>query len=145
MNAAVPSWQIRLLGLALAGCTPSGRDASPTGEALFSGALPLVAHLQGDDLDLPTIASRCSNCHLMAAPADVGGPDARLGPMLTPALLTAPQKRRGGPPSRYDATNFCTLLRTGVDPASVVVRRTMPRYRLDDAGCRALWDYLVRP
>jgi hypothetical protein len=43
------------------------------------------------------------------------------------ALLTK-VSRRNGPPSRYDARTFCTLLRTGVDPARIQVARIMPRF-----------------
>ena len=52
--------------------------------------------------------------------------------------------RRNGPPSRFDEASFCRLLRTGVDPADIVVPRAMPRYAIDDTDCRALWAYLSR-
>jgi hypothetical protein len=66
----------------------------------------------------------------------------RMGPTLTPALLTVAVRRRGGPPSRYDAASLCALLRTGVDPAHVIILRTMPRYDISDADCRSLWLHL---
>ena len=35
------------------------------------------------------------------------------------------------------------MLRTGVDPASIVITRQMPRYTLDDNQCLNLWRYLT--
>jgi hypothetical protein len=35
------------------------------------------------------------------------------------------------------------LLRTGVDPAYIVISRKMPRYVLDDEQCLDLWHYLL--
>ena len=49
---------------------------------------------------------------------------------------------RGGPPSGYDRGTLCRLLREGIDPAHVMVTRTMPRFDLDDAACAALWTHL---
>ena len=54
-------------------------------------------------------------------------------------------RRRGGPPSRYDAAGLCTLLRSGVDPAHVIILRTMPRYDINDADCQSLWLHLTAP
>jgi hypothetical protein len=51
--------------------------------------------------------------------------------------------RRGGPPSAFDRDTFCRLLRTGVDPAWVVVDVSMPRYALSDEQCHALWTHLL--
>jgi hypothetical protein len=39
--------------------------------------------------------------------------------------------------------SFCKLLRTGVDPVSVLVAREMPIYDLDDAQCTSIWNYLT--
>jgi len=58
--------------------------------------------------------------------------------------LASLQPRRGGPPSRFDDSSLCRLLRTGVDPAHVVIQRSMPRYELSDADCRALWAHLSK-
>jgi hypothetical protein len=62
---------------------------------------------------------------------------------LSAATLAEPVARRGGPPSRYDARSLCTLLRSGVDPAHVMVQRAMPRFDIDDLQCEALWQYLT--
>lgn len=116
------------------------------GRQLFSGEAALPARIAGQDFALPVNASRCVNCHAAkAAPAGASPALAetqRVGPPLTRALLTEPARRRGGPPSRYDAASLCALLRTGVDPAYVIVPRTMPRYEISDADCRALWLHL---
>jgi hypothetical protein len=58
--------------------------------------------------------------------------------------LTRLLARRGGPPSRFDAAAFCRLLRTGEDPAGVLLPKAMPRYELDDAQCGQLWRFLAR-
>ncbi|NML16567.1 c-type cytochrome [Azohydromonas caseinilytica] len=107
------------------------------GQRLFQGEEPLAARIAGQDFALPAGASRCGNCHGGAAAQ-------RIAPLLTTVSLTSATSRRGGPPSRYDAASFCRLLRSGVDPAHVIVPRTMPRYELSDADCADLWSHLSR-
>ncbi len=51
--------------------------------------------------------------------------------------------RRGGPPSLFSQASFCRMLRTGVDPAYIVITRRMPRYTLSDEQCLGLWHYLM--
>ncbi len=109
------------------------------GAALWSGDLPLTARIAGHDHALPPRAARCINCH---GGATGGDPLAGTAPQLTARYLREPVARRGGPPSRYDAATFCTLLRTGVDPTSVLLPRHMPRYTISDAECAALWNHL---
>ncbi|MFM2054002.1 MAG: hypothetical protein RL456_2039 [Pseudomonadota bacterium] len=112
------------------------------GRALWQGEWALTARLAGDAAVLPVQASRCVNCHGEGAT----GPDAgaRPAPALHRAHLLDGIARRGGPPSRYDEAAFCRLLRTGVDPAAVLLPRAMPRYELGDADCAALWAHLTR-
>lgn len=142
------------------------------GSALFHGQAPLPGRLPGQGMTLPTIATRCSNCH-EASPRESGGIGATAGSTTTarstvtaaaragaaPAdssatsdgyatrlrgdWLAQPRSRRGGPPSTYDAGALCTLLRAGTDPAHVVVPTVMPRYSPSDADCGALWAYLA--
>jgi hypothetical protein len=111
-----------------------------TGRALFSGGLDLPGRLYTHRVELPPAVVRCANCHAVA-----GGPAVprSLAPRLTRELLLRPQPRRGGPASVYDNDRLCTLLRKGVDPAFVLISVEMPRYAIDDAGCRALWRYLT--
>jgi hypothetical protein len=78
------------------------------------------------------------NCHDLAASGK-----ASYGSKLTRAGLLQGAARRGGPPSRYGADSFCRLLRTGIDPAHVLIVRAMPRYEIDDAQCLAIWNYLM--
>ena len=120
-------------------------DATPAdvGRSLFEGRSPLVGRIAGQDIVLPVQASRCVNCHLDARPAPGGAAAQRLGPPLTGPSLLETVQRRGGPPSRYDSTAFCRLLRTGVDPAFVIVDRSMPRYEIDTADCEALWAHVA--
>lgn len=119
------------------------------GRRLFAGTEPMRGTIAGHTSALPSLASRCVNCHapgrstVGAAPASAAPTNTSFAPLLTPAYLTAPSARRGGPPSRYDEAAFCRALRTGIDPAYVIVSRSMPRYELSDADCRALWRHLT--
>lgn len=103
------------------------------GAALFEGARPLQARVAGHDERLPPEAARCINCHGASG----------FAPRLSAQALQQPQARRGGPPSRYDAASLCRLLRTGVDPAWVMVPRAMPRYDIANSDCEALWRHLT--
>ena len=123
-------------GLALAACAPGEAER---GRRLFDGEAALEARLAGHRAPLPALASRCSNCHAR----DAAAPPA-FASLLSQRRLVALSSRRGGPPSRFDAASLCTLLRSGVDPAEVMVAQAMPRYAIADADCRALWAYLDR-
>ncbi len=133
-------------------------EQAALGRALFNGEQALVGRLPGHDTALPSVATRCVNCHeapnLAPAPADANGvpaagqaPDALAAGSYAPALnrqtLLGRQGRRGGPPSSYDLDALCVLLRRGVDPALVVVSNTMPRFELSDEQCRSLWRFLI--
>jgi hypothetical protein len=132
------------------------RVAVEQGDRLFHGNAPLTARIVGHDLVLPVAVARCMNCHetrsaaLSAAasavanqaPGTAGAVAGRFGPALDHASLTQMRARRGGPPSRYDVQALCTLLRTGVDPAQVMIPQSMPRYEIDAAVCGALWAYI---
>ena len=119
-----------------------GGDSSQRkqGEALFTGRRPLVGKIRGHQSPLPAEVVVCAHCHVQRVP-DAG---AAAAPLLDRALLLEQRVRRGGPPSAYDATSFCKLLRTGVDPAYVLVNRVMPIYQLSDAACTSLWEYLAK-
>ena len=54
------------------------------------------------------------------------------------------RSRRGGPPTSFDAASLCTVARTGVDPAAIMVDPIMPRFTLSDDDCRDLWAFLGR-
>lgn len=128
------------------------------GARAFDGRVPLVARIDGHASALPGTAAACANCHLPSA-RPAGTPDpargrdasgapgfadasASFGPILDREGLTARVPRRGGPPSRFDERAFCRLLRTGEDPAGVLLPRAMPRYEIDAAACDALWRFL---
>ena len=120
------------------------------GERLFHGEALLAGRIVGHTMVLPVTVSRCMNCHearstavSAAASAVAGGQAGRYGPTLDHETLGQLRTRRGGPPSRYDAAALCTLLRTGVDPAQVMIPQTMPHYDIADADCAALWAYLL--
>lgn len=113
------------------------------GAALFRGDAVLPGRLVGHDAPLPPLATRCTNCHEAptAAPAAVAsGPYAA---PLTAAHLASLRVRRGGPATLYDAARLCALLRSGTDPAHVMIATTMPRYDITDAQCQDLWAHLV--
>jgi hypothetical protein len=131
-----------LAALLLAGTT-SATDAS-RGRAVFDGSAALPARVHGQDFALPAQASRCANCHVAAAASTAAASAVAAGaPPLSATALSTPVRRRGGPPSRYDAVSLCRLLRQGIDPAHVMIERTMPRYDISDADCRALWLHLM--
>lgn len=140
-----------LWAAAFASTAAPGGDAEPAhGQRLFAGTEPMRGRIAGHADALPALASRCVNCHApgrstVAAPAaSAAAPtNTSFAPLLTPAYLTVPVARRGGPPSRYDEATFCRALRTGIDPAYVIVSRSMPRYDVNDADCRALWRHLT--
>jgi mono/diheme cytochrome c family protein len=134
-------WPLALLVLA----TTAGADGAARGRQLFEGELALPARIVGQDFALPAAASRCVNCHGASSGNAASSPAAtqQVGPALTRSTLTDAVRRRGGPPSRYDAASLCALLRSGVDPAHVIILRTMPRYDISDADCRSLWLHLT--
>ena len=119
------------------------------GRALFTGDRPLSARMVGHALDLPPAAVVCANCHRRriapATGADGGQGTQDFGSLLTPERLTRALRRRGGPPSTYDHSRLCRVLRDGIDPAFVVIAQTMPRYPLSDPECEALWMFLISP
>ncbi len=136
--------RLLILGLAWGGPGCARRASIETGRQLFVGDRPLAAHLSGDDTPLPIEASRCVNCHVFGPALDAASARTQtFGPSLTGAFLRGYLRRRGGPPSTYDVEAFCRLMGTGVDPAHILVQRTMPRYDFSAADCRSLWDYLV--
>jgi len=104
---------------------------------------PLPGRLAGHTLDLPAAATRCVNCH--AGVASTAALDSAV--FATPlhvGTLRLAMSRRGGPPSTYDASSLCRVLRDGIDPAFVIVDQAMPRYQASDAQCAALWAWLTR-
>jgi mono/diheme cytochrome c family protein len=151
MDARRRAWPLALGLVALFAGAAHADDAASAarGRQLFVGEAPLAARIVGQDFALAPEAGRCINCHgATAGPAGprasaAGSPADLAAPVLSAATLTATVRRRGGPPSRYDAAALCTLLRTGVDPAHVMILRTMPRYEINDADCRSLWLHLT--
>jgi hypothetical protein len=123
----------------LAGCS-AATGPRGGGEAIFVGKEPLKGTIRGHQSSLPPDVVRCSNCH--AAPRQERSA-LRSAPQIDRSLLVEPRERRGGPPSSYDAPSFCRLLRTGIDPAYVLIARVMPTYELNDAQCSHLWQFLT--
>lgn len=110
------------------------------GRRMFFGETPLLGAIVGHPEPLPSQMVACTNCHL----ADTGtGSGASFAPQLNRSMLTELRRRRGGPPSVFSPANFCRMLRTGVDPAYIVITRQMPRYTLRDDQCLGLWRYLT--
>ena len=121
-------------------CENPGNGAGAAGCRLFFGETPLRGAIVEQDRPLPPEVVACANCHLGDTRSTSGG---SFAPSLSRSMLTEPRRRRGGPLSRFSAANFCRLLRTGVDPAYIVISRKMPRYMLDDEQCLDLWQYLL--
>lgn len=118
-------------------------EAAPElrGKQLFHGEQPVEARMVGHTEALPAAAYRCANCHSSSSMPPRADPD--FAPLLGKHTLTARVGRRGGPPSAYDVKSFCRLVRDGIDPAHVMISQAMPRYRLGDRECEALWAYLM--
>lgn len=134
------------LALTLARANGSANNGVVSGERIFKGDAPVVAHVSGYGKPLTTEASRCVNCHEIGDSTRPGtGSTAAtpIGPALSVDTLTREVARRGGPPSRFDEGSFCRLLTAGVDPAHIVVPRSMPRYDMSEAQCQDLWQYLT--
>src|ERR1700739_217612 len=72
-------------------CARCQSPPDPVGKKLYEGELPLVGRLAGDETVLPTVATRCANCHPRSESPDDGGAPA-FGPPLTPAALTVPRR-----------------------------------------------------
>ncbi len=161
-----------LLLLALAGAGAAYRawqarhQQNALGRAIFQGEVAVPARLARHAVALPPLATRCANCHedravlplaspappssaatILGAGAAVAARAAASAPAtfavrLDAAWLAEPHVRRGGPAVAYDAARLCRLLRSGIDPANIVISPTMPRYDSTDAQCQALWAYL---
>jgi cytochrome oxidase Cu insertion factor (SCO1/SenC/PrrC family) len=111
--------------------------ADPVGEWLYEGRQPLPARVAEEPLAAQ--AAACKACHESA-----GREGGIAAPPLNRRTLQDQAPRRGGPPSSYTADSFCHALRTGADPAGVVLAEQMPRYTVSGAACQALWTYLNR-
>jgi hypothetical protein len=109
------------------------------GYALYHGYLPVKGRIAGHESNLPSKALRCANCH---EPVQGAASAIRIRPPLTGAALTQPHSRRGGPATAYTESSFCAILHEGIDPAYVMVNRTMPRYDVSASSCHALWSYV---
>lgn len=146
--------------------TAASEPAVAQGAALFAGEAapglpPLQGRMVGHVNALPAAATRCASCHSTtaittarsaAAASSIGTPlrpdalaeGAGFGAVLNARTLGQAQPRRGGPPSAYDASSLCKLLREGIDPAWVLINTAMPRYDASDAQCAALWAWLMQ-
>lgn len=119
-------------------------QAAERGKRIFHGLDTVPATVQQHGTTLPAHASKCINCHSADTPAGewTGNPQ-----YLSATTLSLKFARRGGPAYRYDRPTFCNTIRTGVDPAAIVLESKMPRYRMSETQCADLWLYLtgVRP
>jgi hypothetical protein len=107
------------------------------GYAIYHGHLAVSGRLEGHDFNLPPIALRCAGCH--EAGAGAVAPEAGAFDL---SHLTDARSRRGGPAAAYTLESFCKVVTAGLDPALVMVDRTMPRFNMSAAECRALWTFL---
>lgn len=115
-------------------------ESEQLGKKIFEGNVPVKAKLRYSSFDLPSIASRCSNCHSVGPETiieEIGSP-----PELGRNRLLTPQKRGSGPPVAYDEESFCIAVTQGRTPAHTLLSRTMPLFEMDKQSCKALWDYL---
>jgi hypothetical protein len=121
-------------------CETPGNGSGAAGCRMFFGETPMQGAIVEHDRPLPPEVVACANCHSGDVRSTSGG---SFAPSLSRSMLTEPRRRRGGPPSQFSAASFCRLLRTGVDPAYIVISRKMPRYMLDDEQCLDLWKFLL--
>ncbi len=130
-------------GLAAAGLIACGLFFATTpwarGYAIYHGYVALPGRIAGHDKDLPSRATRCSNCHDAISG---NGLTQRVITPLTRQSLGESQSRRNGPPSAYDAARFCSALRDGIDPSMIQIERTMPRFTATAGDCAALWAFV---
>jgi len=129
-----------LVQAAVAGAAPNLESPISIGQRMFLGETPLQGEIAGHAEPLPARTVACANCHLGAGGTVTGSPFA---PVLNRSRMTQSSVRRGGPASVFSPASFCRMLRTGVDPAYVLITRQMPRYTLSDDQCLDLWQYLM--
>jgi hypothetical protein len=122
-----------------ASCRGTEKDRD-RGEAMFFGEQPLKGTIREHQGMLPPEVVKCTNCHTAGKQP---GAEAGVAPRIDRSLLLVERQRRGGPPSSYGAESFCRLLRTGIDPAHILIAREMPVYAVDDAQCAGLWRFLT--
>ena len=122
-----------------AGTSALAEASAAAGRRMFFGDASLQGVIVGHPEALPPRLAVCANCHAGGGSATA----ASFGPRLDGTRLTEMRGRRGGPPSAFSPASFCQMLRTGVDPASILITRQMPRYTLDDNQCLGLWHYLT--
>jgi len=120
----------------------AGTISIQRGESLYHGKESLIGRIRGHDDVLPPPTVICANCH---SPVNVTRALSNAAPRIDRALLLDMRQRRGGPPSRYDRQSFCKMLRTGSDPATVLIAREMPAYDISDDQCASLWRFLLTP
>ncbi len=138
-----------MLGVLALSCLPRAEAAGAStpadisavmGRRMFLGDASLQGAIVGHPEALAPRLVACANCHQGGG---TGLAAASFGPRLDGTQLTEMRGRRGGPPSAFSPASFCRMLRTGVDPASILITRQMPRYTLDDNQCLGLWHYLT--
>lgn len=135
------SFFLAVLITSVAFSASSTKEISALGRRLFLGEEELSGRMYTHPADMPTAVVRCSNCHAAGNGPAVARSSA---PRLTRDLLLQVRTRRGGPPTSYDRKSFCTVLRKGVDPAYILIDVAMPRYKLSDDQCTALWTVLTQ-
>ena len=136
LSALIVGWPVQM---GVAGASANPESSVLAGRRMFLGESPLQGAIASHAEPLPARTVSCANCHLGAGP----GSGAPFAPVLNRAGMTQSSGRRGGPPSAFVLTSFCRMLRTGVDPAFILITRQMPRYTLSDDQCQDLWRYLM--
>lgn len=129
-----------LLQAAAASVPTNAESSASAGGHMFLGEMALQGTIAGHAEPLPPRMVACANCHQR----DPGfGSGKAFAPALTKPGMTELISRRGGPPSMFSPASFCQMLRTGVDPAYVLVTRQMPRYAVSDDQCLGLWRHIM--
>lgn len=116
-------------------------ETEQLGKKIFEGEVPVKAKLRHSSFELPSIASKCSNCHSV-------GPNTEIEEIASPPelgrnRLLTPLKRGSGPPVAYNEESFCIAITKGRTPAHTLLSREMPIFEIDEQTCKALWNYLT--
>lgn len=126
-------------GAAAASGAGPARDPE-RGKRIFHGLDAVQGAVQQQGTALPVHASKCINCHSAHTPTGAWAGNSQY---LSATTLSLKVSRRGGPAYVYDQPAFCRTVRSGVDPAGIVLEAKMPRYQLSDAQCADLWFFLA--
>lgn len=115
----------------------SADDVADDGKRFYEhGKETIQARLEGPEIERPSTAFACINCH------GVDGRGGREGGVDVPAITWRYLKAPGTNRTAYDSRSFKRALEKGIDPDGRILHATMPRYRMDQETVQNLVAYL---